>query len=265
MKLPEAMLLGLIQGVAEFLPISSSGHLALAQRLLGMEDIPLLFDVFLHLATLAAVCLFFWRKIAALIQSFWKVVTRQDAEEGGRRYILAIILTTLVTGVFGIFVEKALPEMPIQIVFAGFIFTALQLLLSSRTENTSGTEAAAPGWKQALLIGLAQGIGTLPGVSRSGSTISGALFCGVTRELAGEFSFIASIPAILGAFLLELKDMGQLGSAVGPLPLAVGCATAFASGLLALALLMRLISRGKLGYFALYLIPLGILGLLFVH
>ncbi len=265
MSVLEAILLGLLQGVAEFLPISSSGHLALAQKLLGLEEVPLLFDVFLHLATLAAVCLFFRKKIAALFQSFWKVITRQGADENDSRYILAVILATLVTGILGIFVEKVLPEMPIQVVFAGFIFTAFLLLLSSLIKDRKGRKDAAPSWRQALLIGLAQGVGTLPGVSRSGSTISGARFCGVTRELAGEFSFIVSIPAILGAFLLELKDLGELGSAVGILPLIAGCITAFVSGLFALAWLMKLIRKGKLGYFALYLIPLGIFGLLFVH
>ncbi len=265
MSILEALLLGILQGVAEFLPISSSGHLSVAQKLLGLEEVPLLFDVFLHLATLAAICLFFRQKIATLFHSFWKVIARQESDDSDRRYIIAIILATLVTGIIGIFIEKVLPEMPIQVVFAGFIFTAILLLLSSRIGNSRIAEGNAPSWRQALLIGLAQGVGTLPGVSRSGSTISGALFCGVTRELAGEFSFIVSIPAILGAFLLELKDIGQLGSAVGIIPLIVGCTSAFASGLFALTWLMKLIRKGKLGYFAIYLIPLGILGLLFVH
>ncbi len=125
-------------------------------------------------------------------------------------------------------------------------------------------EEKSPSWKQALVIGFAQGCGTLPGISRSGSTIAGSLFCGVNRAVAGEFSFIVSIPAILGAFILELKDIGEVTTSVGVEPIIAGCAAAFASGYLALTWLMKLIKKGKLEWFAAYLIPLGILGMLFL-
>ena len=109
-----------------------------------------------------------------------------------------------------------------------------------------------------------QGIGTLPGISRSGSTIAGALFCGVDRSLAGEYSFIISIPAILGAFILELKDLGEVSSTVGAAPVIAGCAAAFATGYISLTFLMKMIKKGKLQYFALYLMPLAIFGLIFL-
>ena len=117
---------------------------------------------------------------------------------------------------------------------------------------------------QAAVIGLMQGVGTLPGISRSGSTIAGAQFCGVERAAAGEYSFLVSIFAILGAFVLELKDLGELSSSVSAGTVIAGCVTAFVFGYFALACLMKLIKKGKLEWFAAYLIPVGILGLIFL-
>ena len=277
MSILQSILLGALQGLAEFLPISSSGHLAIAQKLFGLEDLPLLFDVFLHLATLCAVVLFFWKKIWKLLCTFARLVFRRPAPDGisdaeekdSRSYILAVIITTLVTGVIGIAVEKLIPSLSIKFVCAGFIVTAFLLILSAlvakrQKQKANGSEKKAPSKIQALIIGLAQGFGTLPGISRSGSTIAGALCCGVNRQVAGEYSFIASIPAILGAFILEAKDLGEVSSSIGIAPVVVGCITAFAVGYLSLALLMKIIKKGKLEWFACYLIPAGILGLLFL-
>lgn len=273
MSILESVLLGVLQGVAEFLPISSSGHLALAQNLLGLEDVPILFDVFLHIATLCAVVLFFRKKIWRLLCAFAKLIKRlfvrnneTTEDKNLQQYILGVIIATVFTGIIGIFVEKKLKNIPIKVVCVGFIFTSVLLILSSVLEKKQSNKKTldAPTWKQAILIGIAQGIGTLPGVSRSGSTISGALLCNVTREVAGEFSFIASIPAILGAFLLELKDLGEVKESIGYLPLAVGGVTAFVCGIVSLALLMKIVKKGKLSWFALYLIPVAVLGLIFL-
>lgn len=295
----EGIVLGVLQGIAEFLPISSSGHLALAQNLFGLEEVPLLFDVFLHLATLLAVVLFFWKKIWYLLCAFGRLIARrpapvevknadgsktvlneQDAlakEKNLRTYILAVILATIVTGVLGIFVEKKLDDLPVKFICIGFFITSAFLIPSSLIEKKRAAKTAdgsakaadayakAPSWWQSLIIGFAQGIGTLPGISRSGSTIAGSLFCGVDRAEAGEFSFIVSIPAILGAFILEVKDIGEVASSIGAAPVIAGCAAAFASGYLALTWLMKLIRKGKLEWFACYLIPAGILGLIFLH
>lgn len=272
----QSIILGILQGVAEFLPVSSSGHLAVAQKLFGLEEVPLLFDVFLHLATLLAVCIFFRKKIFSLLCTFIRVVfpkRNQNEEELAvqlqeRRYIVAIIAATVVTGAIGICTSKFVPDVDVRIVCAGFIVTAILLVVSSIIERKNvcnDIEAKSPGLVQSLIIGLAQGIGTLPGISRSGSTISASLFCGVNRNLAGEFSFIVSIPAILGAFLLELKDFGEVTGSIGVVPLAAGCTAAFVSGYLALAFLMKLIKRGRLQWFAAYLVPLGIFGIVYFH
>lgn len=277
MSIFQGIVLGVLQGIAEFLPISSSGHLIVAQNLFGLEEVPLLFDVFLHVATLLAVVLYFRKKIWELICSFARIfvpiknpsVAQIEKKSEDTKYIVAIILATFVTGVLGIFSSKVISEISVKLVCAGFIVTALLLIFSSLIEKKhsaySETSLKSPSWKQSLVIGLAQGIGTLPGISRSGSTIAGSLFCGVKRDVAGEFSFIVSIPAILGAFILELKDLGEVSSSIGAEPVIAGCTAAFASGYIALSWLMRLIKKGRLEWFACYLIPVGILGMIFLH
>lgn len=309
MSIFQSIILGVLQGIAEFLPISSSGHLKVAQELLGLGEVPLLFDVMLHLATLAAVILYFRKKIARLfvILFRWLIPNKEGkafpcasskesatpspqdvdlltgTDELGRKTILAVIVATIVTGAIGVVTSKLIPELPIKVTCAGFLFTACLLIFSAKFEkrksarksdipfdSAQGTLSQSGEVKpkgisilQALFIGFMQGVGTLPGVSRSGSTIAGAQLAGVNRAAAGEFSFIVSIPAILGAFVLEAKDLGEVGSQIGVLPVFCGCLAAFAWGYLSLSILMKLIRKGKLEWFACYLIPLGILGLIF--
>lgn len=278
MSILEGILLGLLQGVAEFLPISSSGHLAIAQELFDLEDVPLLFDVFLHLATLGAVILFFRKRIWSLLQVVGRWITRRSLPEdkADLQTIVALLLGTFVTGVFGILLSDVVEDIDEKIICVGFFITAGLLFFGDATEERRRKKrlAADPDFTvgksggvkplQGLGIGLAQGFGVLPGISRSGSTIAGALLCGVDREQAGEFSFLLSIPAILGAFVLQLDDLDEIGFAVGLAPVVAGCIAAFVAGIFALAVLMKIIRKGKLEWFALYLIPLGILGLLFL-
>ena len=284
MTVIKGILLGILQGIAEFLPISSSGHLAVVQKLFGLEEVPLLFDIMLHLATLLAVVLYFRKKIWTLLCVFGRLIARRPApkavnkddllcgtEARGRMTILAVIITTVVTGAIGVFTSKLIPDMPVKVTCAGFIVTAILLVVSSIIErrNSGAVKNSAEKndgikWYQAIVIGVMQGFGTLPGISRSGSTIAGSQLCGVNRAAAGEYSFIVSIPAILGAFLLELKDFAEVGSTVGAAPVIAGCAAAFAWGYISLAVLMKIIRKGKLEWFACYLIPAGILGLLFL-
>lgn len=267
MSIIQGILLGMLQGVAEFLPISSSGHLAVAQNLFGLSEVPLLFDIFLHLATLAAVCLYFWRKIWKLLKSLGRWISRKELTDDDKvnlQMIIAIILSTIVTGVIGVVTSKFIPEMPIKVVCAGFIVTSILLIISSILEKRSSNRTLVPTKFQSLFIGLMQGIGTLPGISRSGSTIAGAMMCGVNRDVAGDYSFIISIPAILGAFILELKDLGEVSETVGGAPIVAGCAASFAVGYISLVYLMKMIRKGKLQWFAAYLIPAGILGMIFL-
>ena len=278
MTILQSLLLGALQGVTEFLPVSSSGHLAVAQHLFSLGDVPLLFDVFLHLATLVAVMLYFRRSILKLFCALGRMIARRPvasgvsdengltkSDEASRKTVAAVIVATLVTGVIGIAAEKILPSLSIRFVFAGFIVTAFILLFSQYVskKRRGADNGNGISWKQALVVGAAQGIGTLPGISRSGSTIAGGLLSGLDRVDAGEFSFIVSIPAILGAFILELKDFDKMSGSIGALQIVIGCAAAFVVGYASLSLLMKIIKKGKLGWFACYLVPLGIAGLLF--
>lgn len=278
MSVVEGILLGLLQGVAEFLPISSSGHLALAQELFDLDDVPLLFDIMLHLATLGAVLLFFRRKIWSLLKVAGRWLARRSLPEdkADMRTIVALLLGTAVTGVFGIVLSDLVEDYSEKLICVGFFITAGLLIFSDAVEErrrkkllesgSDGLVTTRTGVRplQGLGIGLAQGIGVLPGISRSGSTIAGALLCGVDREQAGEFSFLLSIPAILGAFVLELDDLDTIGDSVGVAPVLAGCVAAFVAGIFALSVLMKIVRKGKLEWFALYLIPAGILGLVFL-
>ena len=285
MTLIQSILLGILQGIAEFLPISSSGHLAVVQNLFGLDDVPLLYDVFLHLATLLAVCIYFRKSIWKLLKVFGRLIACRPApaevdendilcgtEARGRKTIVALIVSTIITGAIGVGTSKLIPELSIKFTCAGFLITSFLLIFSSiiekksiaKTESVPKSENKGISVLQAAVIGLMQGVGTLPGISRSGSTIAGAQFCGVERAAAGEYSFLVSIFAILGAFVLELKDLGELSSSVSAGTVIAGCVTAFVSGYFALACLMKLIKKGKLEWFAAYLIPVGILGLIFL-
>lgn len=183
-----------------------------------------------------------------------------------------MILGCFITVCLGLVTEKFLDDMPLKVIFCGFIFTSLLLVSSSiiekknskcEAENNS-EQCKKLSFAQGALIGLFQGIGTLPGVSRSGSTIAGALFGKVDRRTAGDFSFLISIPVIFGAFLLELKDIGEIKESIGLIQVIAGCIAAFVSGYLSLAFLMKLIRKGKIYLFALYLVPVAILGLIFL-
>ncbi len=300
MTVLQGALLGIVQGVAEFLPISSSGHLRLVQHFFALDDIPLLFDVVLHVATLAAVILYFRKIIIRLFVVLFRWIFHKNEIENsydvsiviapdektlelapsdkvGRKTILYIILTTIVTGILGIASSKLIPDLSLKFVSAGFLVTACLLIISSfisrkhdildsaeMQDNLFQVQDRGITWKQALIIGIAQGFGTLPGVSRSGSTIAGARLCGVSRKVAGDYSFLASIPAILGAFVLELRHLDEMSGAIGFLPMIAGCVCAFVFGYIALAIFMRIIRKGHLEWFAAYLIPLGIAGLIFL-
>ena len=206
-------------------------------------------------------------------------------DERGRRTIIAVLISTFVTGAIGGLTSKLIPTLSIKITCLGFVVTAFLLIFSSvleknnakRTktiyeEKKSAMQTHGISWVQALLIGFMQGIGTLPGISRSGSTIAAGQLSKLDRTAAGEYSFIISIPAILGAFVLGLKDYLELFkegaiSEMQSIKIGVtlaGCLVAFVSGYFALFFLMKLIKKGRLEWFAFYLVPLGVLGMIFL-
>jgi undecaprenyl-diphosphatase len=265
----QSVLLGALQGVAEFLPISSSGHLVLARQLWGLANIPILYDVLLHVSTLLVVVLVFRRKIAAILGALCrraggcrKGQARQEEDAENVRLFLYIILGSIPTAVVGFLlsrIEARVAGDP-RVVAGLFLVTAAILLFTLLGRGQKGYRELSV--LAVLAIGLAQGIGVLPGISRAGITISAALLLGLERQKAGEFSFLLAIPAILGALILQLRDAGSLLHQVSLPSLSAGVVASFVVGLVALTLLLRLVRRGRLPWFAAYLVPLGVAGLI---
>lgn len=267
-----AILLGLIQGVAEFLPISSSGHLAFFQEVVAILDAgdeSMFFDVLLHLGTLAAVFVAYWAEIKALVLEFFTMIGVRKLPKGqkpdrlSRRMILFIILATL--PLFLILPVKdrveGLYQNPIFIGCA-FLGTGLILFLSDRLSRGSKTIKNAS-ILDVLLVGCGQALATVPGISRSGTTISVGLARGFSREFAVKFSFLMSIPAVLGANILSLIDAVQEGIDWSLMPVyLVGVAVAAVSGYLAIRLLKYISQKGSFGGFAYYCWGIGLVTLI---
>ena len=260
MSTVQSLLLGALQGVAEFLPISSSGHLMLLRNVMNLEDIPLLYDVLLHVSTLIVVVIVFRKKILSILSSIWRYLRRASAPEDRENLNLTlyILVATVVTGGVGLVLsgfEEVFFRQP-RLVSLLFLITAL--ILISTLFGRSRRDYLQMGFFGALIVGLAQGVGVLPGISRAGITISVALLWGLDRQRAGEFSFLIAIPAILGALLLQLREAGSLLEVVDPAALVAGFAASFAVGLIALLLLLRVVRKGRLAMFSIYLVPLAV-------
>ena len=260
MSTVQSLLLGALQGVAEFLPISSSGHLMLLRNVMNLEDIPLLYDVLLHVSTLIVVVIVFRKKILSILSSIWRYLRRASTPEDRENLILTlyILVATVVTGGVGLVLsgfEEVFFRQP-RLVSLLFLITAL--ILISTLFGRSRRDYLQMGFFGALIVGLAQGVGVLPGISRAGITISVALLWGLDRQRAGEFSFLIAIPAILGALLLQLREAGSLLEVVDPAALVAGFAASFAVGLIALLLLLRVVRKGRLALFSIYLVPLAV-------
>jgi undecaprenyl-diphosphatase len=245
MGILEAALLGVIQGITEFLPISSSGHLVLFQRIFGISEPALFFDTMVHVGTLAAVLVVLWKDILGIL--------RRPIQPLTGFLILATLPAVITALIFKDVIEGAFQSGD----FLGFAFllTSLALLISGVFAKRSGNSRGAPetkptmNWLDALIIGILQAIAIIPGVSRSGFTLSGALSRELDRDFAARFSFLLSIPAILGALVLQLKDLAD-GSAV-PVPVqAGGAAGAAANGIGAGAVLAGSLSAAVVGFFS---------------
>ena len=271
MSLLSSILLGLIQGVAEFLPISSSGHLAIAEHLLGMSgasDIPEFFDVLLHLGTLLAVFVAYWDDIRDMILEFFRGVSdlahrsTPTPVPPARRLILLIIVGTL--PLFVILPVKDLVEGLADnmcFVAGALIVTGFLLFASDRVKKGRKTEKNAT-LLDVLLVGVGQAIATCPGISRSGTTITAGCFVGFERKFAVRFSFLLSIPAILGANILSLKDaIATVQWAEVPVYL-VGVAVSAVVGYACIRLLKMIADKGRFGFFAYYCWAVGALALL---
>lgn len=249
MDLIDAVVLGAVQGLTEFLPVSSSGHLVLAQELLGVQETGATLEVAVHLATLLSVVLYFWRDI-------WRVTAEFFGGGPGRKTALLVAVATLPAGLVGVLLKdqiEAFLDSPL-LAAAMLIVTGVVLLL---TRFAVRREDREPGVVYALLVGCAQAVAILPGISRSGSTICTALFLGDDPDHAARFSFLMALPVILGAGLLKLDDLSGSADAASGVPLLVASIVAFATGLAAIHALMTALRKGKLAVFGPYCLLLG--------
>ncbi|MBP3500684.1 MAG: undecaprenyl-diphosphate phosphatase [Oscillospiraceae bacterium] len=264
-----SFLLGLIQGVAEFLPISSSGHLAIAQNLLNLQaEIPAFFDVLLHLGTLLAVFVAYWQDIKDMVVEFFCGIgdlvhhSTPTPVPPARRLILLIILGTL--PLFAVLpIKDKVQGLSDNMIFIGaaLIVTGFLLFASDMIRKGRKTERNAT-WLDVLIVGAGQAIATMPGISRSGMTISAGCFTGFERKFAVRFSFLLSIPAVLGANILSLKDAAEAGIVWSEVPVyLVGVVTAAVVGYLCIRLLRMIADKGRFGAFAYYCWAVGLLTL----
>lgn len=267
----QALLLGIVQGLTEFLPVSSSGHLVLSQAIFGedfkFKDMAVAFDLVLHLGTLLPVLYFYRKDLVRIVRSY---LTPSPSEGGGlvnwlkaddARWLAAMVVVGMVpTAMIGLLLKDTFEQLfhSPQAVCIALIVTGA-LLLSTRFTG-GGARGGALTLGVALAIGVAQGLAITPGISRSGSTIAVALLLGLDRDLAARFSFLLSIPAILGAAILVSKDGVSIPSGAGG-ALLIGFLASVVVGYLALVMLVALVRRGGLHNFTYYLWPAAALGL----
>jgi len=251
-----AAALGALQGLTEFLPVSSSGHVAIAAAFFGIHENSLALTVLLHLGTLLATILLLRQDIVALLTEAASSIRHpsrlRSTSEG--RTVAAIVIATAITAVLGLALHDTAEEFTenLRLVGLGFLVSSAFLLASGAARGTRDELA----WWMAVVVGLAQGFAVLPGVSRSGVTIATAMLLGARGSDAFRFSFLISIPAIVGAASFEAAGSGGLGSLGGIAW--IGGATALVTGYVALVILRRIILVGRMWMFALYLVPLGL-------
>lgn len=262
MSVLDILILALIQGITEFLPISSSGHLVIANALLGLEEPGIVTEIVLHLGTLLAVFVYFRGDLLDLLRGMVRFLRggRRDEDRTAVRMVLAILLGTIPAVAAGLllgdFIESLYEnplESSIELLVTGAILLSTLWVRRGRAEIGPG---------RAIAIGLFQAVSMLPGISRSGTTIAGGLYLGVRPEEAARFSFLLSIPAILGAAILKAPELAASMGEARAGALALGFVLSFLVAWGSISLLMRIVKRGRFGFFGVYCLIVGITGIL---
>ena len=266
MDIIQAIIIGLIQGLTEFLPVSSSAHLIFAQQALGVADVGLAFDVLLHVGTLVAVIVYFFNDIVNMIKGF--LLSLVDLKNGNfmgelkkdpyKKLAWLTILATIPIGIVGVLFNDIVESMFMGLTVPAFLLLITGCLLYvSQRMNTGKIDVRNITLKEALIMGCGQALAILPGLSRSGTTIAAGLFAGLDKEFAAKFSFILSIPAILGAAVFQLKDLSggsvEIGACIA------GFIVAAISGYLAISFLLKIVREKSLDIFAYYCWIVGII------
>lgn len=270
MSIFDAVIQGIIQGLTEFLPVSSSGHLSLYQHFTGNSgEAAGIYSILLHLGTLLAVMIAFWKDILDMIKEFFsmakEIVTGKFDKENmtGSRRMIFLLIISLVPLCFFYFISDFYNSLSTDndIIVEGlcFLLTAVLLIVSGKCVKAGGATAENMSWKQALGMGIMQGIAPLPGLSRSGSTISTGLILGVSREQAVAFSFIMGVPAVLAANILEVPAAISGEVEINWLTAITGMVVSLIVGIGAIKTVKLLVKNDKFTKFAWYLIPLGVI------
>ncbi len=262
MGLLEALILGIIQGLTEFLPVSSSGHIELGKEILNVHvKDPLLFSIVVHGATALSTVVIFRKDILSILKELLAFKWNE-----GTQYTAKIALSMIPVGLVGVLLEKEIEsffEGKILLVGCMLLLTGILLFLTTKAKEKSGEV----NFKNAGIIGIAQAIAILPGISRSGSTIATSLLLGVNREKAARFSFLMVLPPILGAVGLKVKDYMELdqlqaAESTNTLALTVGFIAAFISGLIACKWMLQIVKKAKLQHFAYYCFTVGTIAII---
>ena len=269
MDIFQAIIIGLVQGLTEFLPVSSSAHLIFAQQALGLSDVGLAFDVLMHVGTLVAVIVYFFNDIVNMIKGF--LLSLVDLKNGNfmgeikkdpyKKLAWLTILATIPVGVVGVLFNDIIESMFKGLTIPAFLLLVTGCLLyASQRMNSGRIDVRNMTMKEALIMGCGQALAVLPGLSRSGTTIAAGLFAGLDKEFAAKFSFILSIPAILGAAVFQLKDLSggsvEIGACIA------GFVVAVISGYLAISVLLKIVREKSLDIFAYYCWIVGIIVLI---
>lgn len=256
----QALILGLVQGLTEFLPVSSSGHLAIGREILGVEAAEdLVFEIAVHVATVLATIIVFRKQIWKLLCGLFKFKYNDETD-----YILKICVSMIPVFIVGMFFKDKVESLFSSLLVVGLalVVTAMLLLFSDiyggRGKVASHRYRNGIGWWQALTVGLGQAFAVIPGLSRSGTTISTGLLCGMKRSDVAQFSFIMVLVPILGEAFLDLVGGDVASSSIGTVPLLVGFLAAFVSGLFACKVMIALVKKAKLRWFALYCALVGL-------
>lgn len=260
MDIIDAIILGIVQGLTEFLPVSSSGHLELGKAILGDDSVPeesLLFTIVLHFATALSTIVIFRKEVLEIIRGLFQFKWNDES-----KFSLKIIISMIPAVFIGLFFETQLEELfgeNIQLVGFMLIITALLLYLADKASDTSKNVT----YKNAFIIGISQAIAVLPGISRSGATISTSVLLGIDKVKAARFSFLMVVPLIFGSIAKTLLDGGLTFESKQLTPMIIGFAAAFFSGLLACTWMIQLVKKSKLTYFSIYCVLVGIAAIVY--
>ncbi len=285
MSIGKAILMGVIQGLTEFLPVSSSGHLGLIKGLFGTENSSILFDILLHFATLIAIIAVFYKDVLRLViefagmcrDIFFNMTALGKSLSGGRdpeyikvidnpyrKFVLMLIISTVPTGLIGVFMKDIVEYSSGNLIVTGICLICTGAILALSDFLADGDKKLKEtNYGDAFAIGVSQGVATLPGLSRSGTTIVAGILCGLDRKFAAKYSFLMSIPAVFGALILELFDIGSESVTAGDVGCyLVGMLIAAVIGYFALRLLLNIVVSRYFKFFAAYCALIGIVSVI---